>query len=67
MPPNIRWIFARFIDIGSGTELARELAARGIQHQPWQPDRQEVPVSPAEQPRLHRRGRAQGRQLSRRA
>ena len=28
---NIRWIFARFIEIGSGTELARELAARGIQ------------------------------------
>jgi hypothetical protein len=27
---SIRWIFARFIEIGSGTELARELAARGI-------------------------------------
>ncbi len=27
---NVRWIFARFIEIGSGTELARELAARGI-------------------------------------
>ena len=28
---NVRWIFGRFIEIGSGTELARELAARGIQ------------------------------------
>ncbi len=28
---NIRWIFDRFIEIGSGTELAQELAARGIQ------------------------------------
>ena len=28
---NVRWIFDRFIEIGSGTELARELAARGIQ------------------------------------
>ncbi len=28
---NIRWIFDRFIEIGSGTELARELAARGVQ------------------------------------
>jgi DNA invertase Pin-like site-specific DNA recombinase len=28
---NVRWIFARFIEIGSGTELARELAARGVQ------------------------------------
>ena len=27
---NVRWIFARFVEIGSGTELARELAARGI-------------------------------------
>ncbi|MBA4782081.1 MAG: recombinase family protein [Rhizobiales bacterium] len=27
---NVRWIFDRFIEIGSGTELARELAARGI-------------------------------------
>jgi DNA invertase Pin-like site-specific DNA recombinase len=28
---QVRWIFARFIEIGSGTELARELTARGIQ------------------------------------
>ena len=28
---HVRWIFARFLEIGSGTELARELAARGIQ------------------------------------
>jgi hypothetical protein len=27
----VRWIFARFLEIGSGTELARELATRGIQ------------------------------------
>ncbi len=27
---DIRWIFARFVEIGSGTELARELAARSI-------------------------------------
>lgn len=28
---HVRWIFARFIEIGSGTVLARELGARGIQ------------------------------------
>ncbi len=27
---NVRWIFARFLEIGSATELARELAKRGI-------------------------------------
>ena len=27
---HVRWVFARFIEIGSGTELARELAGRGI-------------------------------------
>jgi site-specific DNA recombinase len=27
---HVRWIFARFIEIGSGTELARELAERGV-------------------------------------
>ena len=27
---HVRWVFARFIEIGSGTELARELAARGV-------------------------------------
>ncbi|MFN7167951.1 MAG: recombinase family protein [Pannonibacter sp.] len=27
---HVRWIFARFIEIGSGTVLARELGARGI-------------------------------------
>ncbi len=27
---HVRWVFARFIDIGSGTELARELAERGV-------------------------------------
>ncbi|WP_297778427.1 recombinase family protein [uncultured Roseovarius sp.] len=27
---NVRWIFARFLEIGSGTELAREVAERGI-------------------------------------
>ncbi len=26
----VRWVFARFIEIGSGTELARELASRGV-------------------------------------
>lgn len=28
---NVRWIFERFIEIGSGTVLARELAERGVQ------------------------------------
>ena len=28
---NVRWIFDRFIEIGSGTVLARELAERGVQ------------------------------------
>jgi hypothetical protein len=27
---HVRWVFARFIEVGSGTELARELAARGV-------------------------------------
>ena len=27
---HVRWIFARFLEIGSGTELAREAAKRGI-------------------------------------
>lgn len=27
---HVRWVFARFIEIGSGTELARELAALGV-------------------------------------
>ena len=27
---HVRWIFARFLEIGSGTELARELAKRGV-------------------------------------
>jgi site-specific DNA recombinase len=27
---HVRWIFARFIEIGSGTELARETANRGV-------------------------------------
>ena len=30
---NVCWIFNRFIEIGSGTELARELLARG--NPPW--------------------------------
>jgi DNA invertase Pin-like site-specific DNA recombinase len=27
---HVRWVFARFIEIGSGTELARELGERGV-------------------------------------
>lgn len=27
---HVRWVFARFLEIGSGTELARELAAKGV-------------------------------------
>ncbi len=27
---HVRWVFARFVEIGSGTELARELAERGV-------------------------------------
>ncbi len=27
---HVRWIFAQFLEIGSGTELAREIAKRGI-------------------------------------
>ena len=29
---HVRWIFARFLEIGSTTELAREMAARGIRN-----------------------------------
>lgn len=27
---NVRWIFSRFLEIGSATELARDVARRGI-------------------------------------
>jgi DNA invertase Pin-like site-specific DNA recombinase len=27
---HVRWVFTRFIEIGSGTELARQLAGRGV-------------------------------------
>ena len=30
---HVRWIFARFLEIGSGTELAREVGTRGIRTQ----------------------------------
>jgi DNA invertase Pin-like site-specific DNA recombinase len=29
---HVRWIFAQFLEIGSGTELAREVGKRGIRH-----------------------------------
>ena len=29
---HVRWIFARFVEIGSGTQLAREIATRGIRN-----------------------------------
>jgi hypothetical protein len=28
---HVRWIFARFLEIGSATELAREVGTRGVQ------------------------------------
>ncbi len=34
---NVRWIFARFVEIGSGTTLVRELKARGILTKKRQP------------------------------
>ena len=64
---HVRWIFARFLEIGSGTELAREVAQARHPHAARQPDRQEVPLPDAEQPRLYRRGGPQGRELPRRA
>ena len=30
---HVRWIFARFLEIGSGTELARDVAKRGLRTQ----------------------------------
>jgi site-specific DNA recombinase len=64
---HVRWIFARFLEIGSGTELARDIVAQRHPDAQGQPDRQEVPLPDAEQPRLYRRGGPQGRELSRRA
>ena len=64
---HVRWIFARFLEIGSGTELAREVAQARHPHAARQPDRQEVPLPDAQQPRLYRRGGPQGRELPRRA
>ncbi len=64
---HVRWIFARFVEIGSGTVLARDVGARGVRTPAGNRDRQEVPLPDAQQPRLHRRGGPQGRELSRRA
>ena len=64
---HVRWIFARFLEIGSGTELAREVGEARHPHAARQPDRQEVHLPDAEQPRLYRRGGPQGRELPRRA
>ena len=64
---RVRWIFARFLEIGSGTDAgARGCEARDPDAT-RQPHRQEVPLPDAEQPGLHRRGGAQGHELSRRA
>jgi DNA invertase Pin-like site-specific DNA recombinase len=63
---HVRWIFDRFVEIGSGTRLVRDITARGITTKKHQLITKGLPVSPAQQPRLHRRGRAQGHELSRR-
>ena len=64
---HVRWIFARFLEIG----VLHRTGARGrrTRHPDTarQPDRQEIHLPDAQQPRLHRRGSAQGRKLSRRA
>ena len=64
---HVRWIFDRFLEIGSCTELAREVGTRGIRTPRGNRIDKELHLPDAQQPRLHRRGGAQGRQLSRRA
>ena len=64
---HVRWIFTRFIEVGSATILAREAARTRFPDATRQPHHQEFPLPDAEQPRLPRRGRAQGHELSRRA
>ena len=64
---HVRWIFTRFIEVGSATILAREAARARFPDATRQPHHQEFPLPDAEQPRLPRRGRAQGHELSRRA
>ena len=64
---TVRMIFERFLSIGSATILATHAQCRG-HHQPRrQADRQGLSLQAAQQPGLHRRGRAQGHELSRRA
>ena len=44
---HVRWIFSRFLEIGSCTELAREVGDARHPHAARQPDRQEVPLPDA--------------------
>jgi DNA invertase Pin-like site-specific DNA recombinase len=63
---HVRWIFARFLEIGSCTVLAREVGTRGLRTPRGNRIDKKYSTGCC-QPRLHRRGGPQGRQLSRRA
>ena len=73
----VRLIFKRFLRVGSATKLAQELRRAGHTTKSWttqdgkhragQADRQGRDLQDPQQPRLPRRGGAQGHELSRRA
>ncbi|MBL4557495.1 MAG: recombinase family protein [Rhodobacteraceae bacterium] len=56
---HVRWIFARFLEIGSCTELAREVGTRGIRTRAATGSTRNTSTD-AQQPRLHRRRGPQG-------
>ena len=65
---TVRMIFERFIKIGSATDTgARRSGPRVSRGKQRQAGRQGLRLQAAQQPGLHRRGRAQGHGLSRRA
>ena len=49
---SVRRIFERFVELGSATVLARELRRDGLPQQAGNADRQGLPLSAPEQPRL---------------
>ena len=65
---TVRMIFERFAKLGSATTLARASLAEGRRGDaPGQADRQGLDLQAAHQPALHRRCRAQGHGVPRRA
>jgi DNA invertase Pin-like site-specific DNA recombinase len=62
---NVRWIFSRFLEIGSGDETGAGSCQARHPDSTRQSHEQELPLSDAEQPCIHRRGRTQGYRVRR--